>query len=243
MAACRAAAGEGTRAMAMPFARMLPELTMGQKKMSRDDYIKEYSRFATDEMNRSGVPASITLAQGILESDCGNSTLARKANNHFGIKCKKEWNGESYSKDDEQENECFRKYNSVLESYTDHSIFLKTRPRYAFLFDIPVTDYKAWCYGLKDAGYATGWFGKSHLGYEPQFHPLKRGFDEYFGLISGAPDVVLPLVLGLLIALAVKALPTAHRLRGGYLWVVVIVMTVTCAVGLFCGISGTGLLG
>jgi len=125
------------------------------QKLTAKDYIENFKEDAVKEMCLNKIPASIVLAQAMFESANGNSELAKNANNHFGIKCKKEWEGESYAKDDETENECFRKYNSVLESYTDHSLFLKTRPRYAFLFDIPVTDYKAWCFGLKEAGYAT----------------------------------------------------------------------------------------
>lgn len=124
-------------------------------RLSAQDYINSFKEDAIKEMYLHKIPASIVLAQALFESDNGNSELARFANNHFGIKCKLEWNGESYAKDDDEKNECFRKYNSVLESYTDHSKFLKSRPRYSFLFDIPVTDYKSWCYGLKEAGYAT----------------------------------------------------------------------------------------
>lgn len=124
-------------------------------KLSAKDYIETFKEDAIKEMYLHKIPASIVLAQALFESDNGNSELARNANNHFGIKCKLEWNGESYSKDDEEKNECFRKYTSVLESYSDHSLFLKTRPRYSFLFDIPLTDYKSWCMGLKEAGYAT----------------------------------------------------------------------------------------
>ena len=124
-------------------------------RFTQKDYIEKYSGDAVKEMQRSGVPASITLAQGILESESGNSDLARIANNHFGIKCHAEWTGESFHKDDDSKNECFRKYNSVLESYDDHSKFLRTRSRYAFLFDLEITDYKGWAKGLKKAGYAT----------------------------------------------------------------------------------------
>lgn len=124
-------------------------------RLSANDYIENFKEDAVKEMYLNKIPASIVLAQALFESDNGNSELARFANNHFGIKCKLEWNGDSYSKDDDEKNECFRKYKSVLESYTDHSMFLKLRPRYAFLFDIPLNDYKAWCYGLKEAGYAT----------------------------------------------------------------------------------------
>ncbi len=124
-------------------------------KLSASDYINAFKEDAIKEMYLHKIPASIVLAQALFESDNGNSELARNANNHFGIKCKREWLGESYTKDDEEKNECFRKYNSVLESYSDHSAFLKTRERYVFLFDIPLTNYKAWCEGLKEAGYAT----------------------------------------------------------------------------------------
>jgi LysM repeat protein len=106
-------------------------------------------------MQKTGVPASITLAQGLFESESGNSDLAREANNHFGIKCHNEWTGETFHKDDDEKNECFRKYNSVLESFDDHSAFLRNRSRYAFLFDLDITDYKGWARGLKKAGYAT----------------------------------------------------------------------------------------
>ncbi|MBI5218693.1 MAG: glucosaminidase domain-containing protein [Bacteroidia bacterium] len=126
-----------------------------QKKMTAADYIKTYSSLAVKEMKRSGVPASITLAQGIHESDNGNSDLAREANNHFGIKCHSTWTGKKMYKDDDEKNECFRKYKTAEESFRDHSDFLKNTKRYAFLFDLDPTDYKAWAKGLKTAGYAT----------------------------------------------------------------------------------------
>ena len=101
-----------------------------------------------------GIPASITLAQGILESDCGNSRLAVEGNNHFGIKCH-EWTGSSILNDDDLKGECFRKYKHAEESFIDHSLFLSQRSRYAPLFNLKITDYKGWAYGLKQAGYAT----------------------------------------------------------------------------------------
>ncbi len=122
---------------------------------SRRTYIENYKDLAIKEMLRSGVPASITLAQGILESDNGNSTLARKANNHFGIKCHSNWKGPAIYHDDDRKGECFRKYNSVYESYQDHSDFLMSGSRYSFLFELDMTDYKGWAKGLKKAGYAT----------------------------------------------------------------------------------------
>ena len=119
------------------------------------DYIVRFSSIAIEEMQRSGIPASITLAQGIYESGAGSSRLAVEANNHFGIKCKKEWTGPSIRHTDDLKNECFRKYESALESYRDHSDFLRTRPHYAFLLQLDPSDYKGWAYGLKRAGYAT----------------------------------------------------------------------------------------
>jgi len=124
-------------------------------RMTKEEYIKKYEEIAIEEMNKFGIPASITLAQGILESANGNSTLATKANNHFGIKCHKGWIGKTFHMDDDAKNECFRKYKDPLKSYKDHSKFLSTRRRYAFLFELDITDYKGWAYGLKKAGYAT----------------------------------------------------------------------------------------
>ncbi len=126
-----------------------------QKIVSPEDYITKYKDDAIKEMYLHKVPACITLAQGMLESGNGNSKLSVNANNHFGIKCHKEWSGETYFMDDDESNECFRKYESVFDSYSDHSLFLYSRSRYASLFELPVNDYKAWCYGLKAAGYAT----------------------------------------------------------------------------------------
>jgi len=126
-----------------------------QRKFTRQDYIEKYKYLAVKEMLISGVPASITLAQGLLESGDGNSTLALKANNHFGIKCHGDWEGNKYYMDDDRKGECFRVYESVFDSYRDHSEFLKTRERYAELFTLKRTDYKAWARGLKKAGYAT----------------------------------------------------------------------------------------
>lgn len=128
---------------------------VAQKNMSPEEYIAAYKEDAIKEMYLHKVPACITLAQGMLESGNGNSALARNANNHFGIKCHKEWGGETYIMDDDSANECFRKYNDVLDSYSDHSMFLFSRSRYAALFQLPINDYKGWCYGLKAAGYAT----------------------------------------------------------------------------------------
>jgi LysM repeat protein len=132
----------------------LPGVLALQSPMTIGGYIETYRTIAMQEMRRYGVPASIKLAQGILESGFGNSELALKANNHFGIKCHG-WNGPGYLYDDDARDECFRKYNDPVESFLDHTHFLRSRPRYAFLFDLDPRDYKAWAYGLRTAGYAT----------------------------------------------------------------------------------------
>ncbi|MBS1646603.1 MAG: glucosaminidase domain-containing protein [Bacteroidetes bacterium] len=126
-----------------------------EKKLRPEDYIARYKEDAVKEMYLYEIPASITLAQGMLESGNGNSALSVYANNHFGIKCHKDWAGPTYTLDDDEKNECFRKYKSALDSYTDHSKFLRNRERYAFLFELQKTDYKGWAKGLKEAGYAT----------------------------------------------------------------------------------------
>ena len=126
-----------------------------QKNKITLDYIENYKDIAMTEMVNNKIPASITLAQGILESGNGQSKLAKEGNNHFGIKCHKDWKGRSMRMDDDAPNECFRVYNSAEESYRDHSIFLRNGTRYAFLFDLKITDYKGWAKGLKKAGYAT----------------------------------------------------------------------------------------
>ena len=118
-------------------------------------YITRYKDLAIAEMKRTGVPAAITLAQGIHETEAGTSVLVRKSNNHFGIKCKDEWRGESVSHDDDARGECFRKYAAPEDSYRDHSDFLRNRPNYASLFTLDPTDYQSWAFGLKKAGYAT----------------------------------------------------------------------------------------
>lgn len=119
------------------------------------NYIERFSGIAVDEMKRSGVPASITLAQGILESSYGESRLSVEGNNHFGIMCHSSWKGKSISHFDDGKTRCFRKYDSPEQSYRDHSDFLRFNDRYASLFELDITDYKGWAYGLKAAGYAS----------------------------------------------------------------------------------------
>lgn len=120
-----------------------------------ENYIRQYRDLAVEEMKRYRIPASITLAQGLLESGAGQSTLARKSNNHFGIKCGSDWDGRTVRHDDDARGECFRAYKHPKQSYEDHSKFLANRPRYASLFKLKITDYKGWAKGLKKAGYAT----------------------------------------------------------------------------------------
>lgn len=124
-------------------------------KTPQEKYIEQFAPLAVEEMYRTGVPASITLAQGLLESGYGLSELAVKGNNHFGIKCHNSWSGKKMYYNDDRRGECFRKYSSPEQSYRDHSDFLRYRERYKFLFDYKITDYKAWAHGLKKAGYAT----------------------------------------------------------------------------------------
>ncbi|MEO5943664.1 MAG: glucosaminidase domain-containing protein [Ferruginibacter sp.] len=133
---------------------LVAEISTAQK-MTAQEYIEKYKDIAIEEMYRSGVPAAITLAQGLLETENGNSELVKKSNNHFGIKCKSSWTGESVTHTDDAPNECFRKYSSAADSYKDHSDYLKNTSRYASLFKLDTSDYKGWAYGLKRAGYAT----------------------------------------------------------------------------------------
>ncbi len=126
-----------------------------QELLTPSQYVEMYKDLAVKEMKRMGVPAAITLAQGILETESGNSELVKKSNNHFGIKCKSTWTAESVTHDDDAKGECFRSYKTADDSYRDHSNFLRGNERYGFLFQLDVKDYKAWAYGLKKAGYAT----------------------------------------------------------------------------------------
>ncbi len=128
--------------------------SFGANKISKKEYVDRWSGVAVEQMQKFRIPASITMAQAILESASGNSDLARKGNNHFGIKCHG-WNGKKMYKDDDNKDDCFRVYKSAEESFNDHSDFLKKYKRYAFLFDYPIDDYKSWARGLKKAGYAT----------------------------------------------------------------------------------------
>jgi LysM repeat protein len=123
--------------------------------LTPEEYINQYKDLAINEMKRMGIPAAITLAQGLLESQNGNSDLVKSSNNHFGIKCKSSWTAETVNHDDDERGECFRKYGTAEDSYRDHSNFLRGNSRYDFLFKLNPADYKAWAYGLRKAGYAT----------------------------------------------------------------------------------------
>ena len=133
----------------------ISSLTLTAQRISVEAYIEQFKEIAINEMKRTGVPASITLAQGILETENGNSELVKKSNNHFGIKCKSNWTGESVTHDDDATGECFRAYTNASESYRDHSDFLKANKRYGTLFNLDPEDYAGWAKGLKKAGYAT----------------------------------------------------------------------------------------
>lgn len=138
----------------LSFACLLP--MSGQRRNQHYiDYIEKYQKEAVEQMHRYRIPASITLAQGLLESGAGRSTLTRKSNNHFGIKCGSDWRGRKTYHDDDARGECFRVYKDARASYEDHSRFLAGKKRYAALFNLKTTDYKGWARGLKKAGYAT----------------------------------------------------------------------------------------
>ena len=130
------------------------QLSAQRKNKAYLDYIEKYSSLAVKHQKQYGIPASITLAQGLLESGAGRSELARMSNNHFGIKCHSDWKGKRVYYDDDKKDDCFRKYNKPEDSFEDHARFLK-RARYASLFELKVTDYRGWAKGLKRCGYAT----------------------------------------------------------------------------------------
>lgn len=139
----------------LALATVLPVNAQTRWNEQYQEYIDQWSPIAIEQMNNYGIPASITLAQGLLESGAGRSELAREGNNHFGIKCHNGWTGPTVYKDDDQRNDCFRSYRNARESYEDHSRFLVNGQRYRSLFSLKPTDYKGWARGLKAAGYAT----------------------------------------------------------------------------------------
>ena len=144
-----------TKIVLLTVALTMAAMHVQAQKTTRAEYLQRYKDIAVEHMERYGIPASIKMAQGMLESDNGNSRLAREANNHFGIKCKSDWTGETISHDDDALGECFRRYATAEDSWRDHSEFLDKGQRYQFLFDLNPTDYKGWAEGLSKAGYAT----------------------------------------------------------------------------------------
>ena len=142
-------------ALIIAFALVSVLLVAAKERQTREEYVEKYKAIAIAHMERYGIPASITMAQGILESDSGNSRLSTSSNNHFGIKCKKSWTGDKVYHDDDAKGECFRAYPSVEASYQDHADFLDQSPRYDSLFAYPADDYRSWARGLKACGYAT----------------------------------------------------------------------------------------
>jgi len=152
-------------------------------------YIDQYKGIAQDNMRQFGIPSSIILAQGILESGAGTGTLCVQANNHFGIKCHKEWTGPSVRHDDDAAQECFRKYDDPEQSFRDHADFLRSRKRYASLFDLEIMDYVAWANGLKQAGYATDPGYPSKLAGLIERYQLHR----YDTEVTGKPTAPSPL--------------------------------------------------
>lgn len=152
------------------------------KNISKEEYIVTFAPLAMDQQAKYGIPSSIKLAQGLLESASGNSELARKSNNHFGIKCKSNWTGDKVYYDDDEAGECFRAYLTVEDSYIDHSVFLSSSSRYAELFKLDATDYKGWANGLKAAGYATA----PH--YAPSLIKLIEDYELYMFDRGECPD-------------------------------------------------------
>lgn len=142
-------------AFVMLFAFLSCKLLAQPPQFKIYNYIETYSLIAIQQMANYKIPASVTLAQAIYESSSGSSALAQKSNNHFGIKCHTTWIGDTIIKNDDTLNECFRRYDKITDSYLDHSFFLSSRPRYAALFKLSLYDYKGWCLGLKETGYAT----------------------------------------------------------------------------------------
>jgi len=168
-----------------------PPVSAPYSNGSVNTYIDRYSSLAVSEMERTGVPASITLAQGMIESDYGRSTLARTANNHFGIKCHSDWTGPTIRHHDDRRNECFRKYRTPEESFYDHSDFLRKGSRYSFLFSLNQTDYKAWAKGLRRAGYATNPDYANMLIRKIEEHNLHQ-YDLGYGLASLSAETSKP---------------------------------------------------
>ena len=176
------------------------------QQMTRSQYIEKYADIAVREMKATGIPASITLAQGCLESGNGNSTLATKANNHFGIKCHG-WKGQSIRHTDDAPDECFRSYENADDSFRDHSDFLRYRDRYAALFNLEPTDYRGWAYGLQQAGYATApTYAESLIRIIEE-----NGLDRYDRMDAAEREALPPTPMEAEVSTAFKPLP-GHKL-------------------------------
>jgi len=169
-----------------------------QSEMTKEEYIAAYAPLAMRHQREYGIPASITMAQGLLESRYGNSDLSRRSNNHFGIKCKKDWVGDTVRYDDDARQECFRRYSSVEDSYRDHSEFLRNSPRYERLFSLDPKDYKGWARGLKECGYATApHYAAALIKYieDYELYLLDDGeLPSYLAGVTPLPQVALPAV-------------------------------------------------
>jgi len=168
-----------------------PTILLGNNRNARKAYIDKFSFIAVAQMTSHNIPASITLAQGILESGSGNSFLAKSSNNHFGIKCGSQWKGKTSFHDDDKENECFRAYDRVHDSYLDHSLFLSKNKRYALLFELDLEDYKNWARGLSKAGYATSPTYASRLIHLIEDEKLYRFDHEHREQVEATPTLSL----------------------------------------------------
>ena len=178
------------------------------------EYIDNFKATAKCNMLTYGIPSSIILAQGILESGAGTGPLSVQANNHFGIKCHKEWEGESINHDDDKEKECFRKYTQASESYKDHSLFLTSRSRYAFLFKLEKNDYKSWAKGLREAGYATD------VNYPSKLITLIEKYElyRYDNEVLGIKNIERPPVIDTIISPAKEKIVTHQVAKGDTLY-------------------------
>ncbi len=183
----------GKRLYILWFVCLMVSVTVSAQTRNKhyEQYIHKYKDLAVEQMSRYKIPASITLAQGLLESGAGRSELTKRSNNHFGIKCGGNWNGKTTSYDDDARGECFRVYKNARESYEDHSRFLVNRPRYAALFKLKITDYKGWARGLKKAGYATNPNYANSLIQIIELYSLQQ-YDKSSGKRSKSSEPIVP---------------------------------------------------
>lgn len=210
----------------LSFLYILPGVVVGQAKWNQtyQSYINQYKDMAIEGMLKYGVPASITLAQGLLESGAGRGRLVLLGNNHFGIKCHG-WTGRTISHDDDERGECFRAYNSALESYEDHCRFLRERPRYQSLFSLDRTDYRGWAYGLKRAGYATNpVYAQSLINiielYKLYVYDTAKSYDRFMAHHSGENTTIPSIDNGRLNSVQVLGAHTINKYNENYYIVV-----------------------